>query len=269
MKALIILALALISGCTNLQSEFYQGKDRASLEASSTHVLLEKNETPQIVRANNMRAAELEAKRKGYSYIGESRFWSERRVGSLSSQAKKLGATLVIYSAEYAGSRVEQREIIIPTTETETTHHNGSFTGDISGSYTGTSTTARQVTNVIPFKKTLHRTNYRFSYWAKKVGGEPISSPDSASEPAYLGILTREGEVLSLKNGVEIITVIGGSPASQAGIQKGDKLISLDNKQITHQADYYAKVEPLRKGRGETEVTVIRNNKAITLQLDL
>ena len=63
--------------------------------------------------------------------------------------------------------------------------------------------------------------------------------------------------------------MIGGSPASQAGMQKGDKLISLDNKQITHQADYYAKVEPLRKGRGETEVTVIRNNKAITLQLDL
>lgn len=91
-------------------------------------------------------------------------------------------------------------------------------------------------------------------------GGAPGSSQEQSSGPS-IGILIKED------SGVYIAQVTGDN-AKNAGFQEGDKVVSIDGKEVTTSSDLISEVQSHKAG-DKVAVTVERDGQSIEIKTEL
>ena len=92
-----------------------------------------------------------------------------------------------------------------------------------------------------------------------------IETISNGTEFAYLGLkaqeMTQEMAEARLPEGLYIRESIQNSPAYDAGIQNGDVLVGINDREIRRMTDYHEALKELRAGE-DADVTVMRQNGA-------
>jgi hypothetical protein len=90
--------------------------------------------------------------------------------------------------------------------------------------------------------------------------------PDTgpSDDDAYMGVRTQE----SKRGGMEVVSVVPGGPAEQAGFQVGDRIVYFEKKKIRNYDIFIAELKK-RKPGDEIKVTVVRGRKTERLKLVL
>lgn len=174
--ALSLLGVSLfVVSCANPYSKFYQP------ETAATAPRVDKGE-PLLFRTREIERYVREYESKGYSVIGTASFHGRAYSrSSLLDQARKVGASLVLYDVEYSHS--EQR--VLPITQyqpgaTITTQQSGYlYSGGASGYYNGQATTqlpGSYSTAFVPYSRTIYEHQAVF---LRNTGGlhPPLTSP--------------------------------------------------------------------------------------------
>jgi hypothetical protein len=210
--------------------------------------------------------------RNGYSLIGVSAFQGPPQAnGALMSQAKKVGADIVLISSAYLGSQ----QAAVPWIQynpgqTYTTTSSGTVNANVwgsggyaygTGNYYGTSTTTSPGTfntQIIPV--TVHQYQYEAAFFRKMP--RPI-----------LGVLPQPlppeiRQQLERNTGVYAWIVRDNSPAFAANILEGDVILKLNGEDVISVDDYIAKYT--RLAGEKVDVQIWRNGqiKSISLQLN-
>jgi S1-C subfamily serine protease len=72
----------------------------------------------------------------------------------------------------------------------------------------------------------------------------------------------------SRNDGVEVMDARKGGPAEQAGIRKGDVIISLEGKEVNNITEYMNRLNLLKKGE-KANVGIRRNGEKMTIVVQL
>lgn len=105
--------------------------------------------------------------------------------------------------------------------------------------------------------------------------GDAEARKYSRNDRLWLGVMTAsvdydliEEKDLDVKYGVYVIKVIKGSPAEDAGLQKGDVIISLDGMKITDNAELTDALTQFDEGQ-KVDLVVLRDGKETTVNVEL
>lgn len=96
------------------------------------------------------------------------------------------------------------------------------------------------------------------------IGGQAAAPAASAREPGYLGLTVDEAE----QSGVVVLEVEAGGPAARAGLQKGDRLVSIEDRKLANLDGMAAALEPFFSG-DTLKISFIREGKEQATQLTL
>lgn len=209
--------------------------------------------------------------RNGYIEIGASAFTGPSQSdGALMSQAKKVGADVILVSSAYLGSQ----QAAVPWIQyhpgqTYTTASSGTVNANAwgsggyaygTGNYFGTSTTTTPgtySTQVIPV--TVHRYQYEAVFFRR--GKPPILGV--VAEPPSQEVRQR----LERNTGVVVWVVLVGSPAFDANILDGDVILKINGDNVTSVKDYSEKLTRLA---GQTiDLDIWRNGQSKTVSVKL
>lgn len=83
-------------------------------------------------------------------------------------------------------------------------------------------------------------------------------------DDAYLGVRTQE----SKKGGMEVLSVVEGSPAEKGGIRKGDRLIYINKTKLKKREAFTGELKKHKPG-DEIKVVLMRDRKRVTLKITL
>jgi carboxyl-terminal processing protease len=116
------------------------------------------------------------------------------------------------------------------------------------------------------FEQTISDMLHKLDPHSNYIPAQDLKSAKESIEGRFGGIGVRFSII---RDTICVTNVIFGSPSFQAGIQSGDKIISVDRKPISKMKITNEKVMKLLKGPEQTSVTVevIRNGKNITKKL--
>jgi hypothetical protein len=228
-----LAVLFLLVGCSNPYSQFYKGAPDAKL--------IRNYETPQPAyqvystnQANYQRDVD-NLLRKGYQMCGESSFQgnsNQSTDGPVKSQAQKLGASLVLVTADFSHTVSGMAPVVTPTTST--TFSSGSATafgpgGTATAFGTGQSTTFGTETTMVPY--TISRSDFHAFFWYKakrsRLGIAPIPLDDS----------TRQR--LGSNAGIIVRTVVEETTAYAADILPGDIVTSIGGDTVYSVEAFY------------------------------
>jgi len=269
---LLIASAALVSstGCVttpNGFSQFYQdmaGPGMTNLPPYSG--------TTKVFSASNPTNDVKDLYRNGYWLIGASAFTGPPQSdGALVSQAKKVGADVVLLSSAYLGSSQAavpwiqyQPGQTYTTTSAGTVNANAWGSGGYAygtGNYFGTSTTTTPgtfSTQVIPV--TVHRYQYEAGFFRK--GKPPILGVWSQPLPPELR------HRLERNTGVIAWVVIAGSPAFAVNILEGDVLVKINGEDVVSVEDYGEKLTKYAGQKVDLEIWRNEQFKTISVQLN-
>jgi hypothetical protein len=264
-----LCALINLTGCVatpNGFSRFYQDMAGASITnlapySGSTKIFAASNPT------NDMK----NLYRDGYALIGASAFQGPPQSdGALMSQAKKVGADIVLLSSAYLGSQ----QTAVPwiqyhpgqsytTTSSGTVNANAWGSGGDAygtGNYYGTSTTTSPgtySTQVIPV--TVHRYQYEAGFFRRM-------------PPTILGVLPQPlpseiRQQLERNTGVCAWVVRNGSPAFNANILEGDVILKMNGEDVMSDAGLMEK--NMKFAGQKVEVEIWRNGQFKTISVQL
>lgn len=215
----------LLSGCASGYAEFYTPNPGVS--TSKIGVVTSSGATPIVIASTgNHETDSLSLYTQGLGLLGSSDFngANEGAAGAV-AQAKKIGATHVVMSAQYASTVSGAVPMTVP--QTYTSHTTGTATtygpgGVASGNYSGTTTTYGSQTTLIPYS--VDRYDQSAGYFA------PL-------ERKGYGILHRpltelQARELGSNKGLNIAAVRRGSPAFMADILPGDFILSANGQPV-------------------------------------
>jgi serine protease Do len=163
----LIIAFALLSGCANNYEKFYV----ENTSPIDQRLIIPTVGEPEIFSGSNNKDHDyIRMAEDGYFLKGHSGFHATGGAtrANLIAQAKKVGASKVIYYSKYMSTESGTTSLTLPNTQT--TYHSGGVStygagGSGYGSYSGTSTTYGTQTTQIPY--TRHRYEYLATYWVK------------------------------------------------------------------------------------------------------
>jgi hypothetical protein len=275
MKKLLLLsigsaAICFITGCAttpNGFSQFYQ--DRAG--AGITNLPSYSGSTKIIAQSTDPTNDIKELYRNGYALIGFSAFeGSPQTQDMLVSQAKKIGADVVLYSSVYLGSQQAAVPFLqyhpgqtYTTTSSGTVNANAWGSGGYAygtGNYYGNSTTTSPgtfSTQVVPV--TVQRYQYQAGFFRKM-------------KPAIFGVLPQPlpseiRQQLQRNTGLFVWIVQSGSPAFYANILEGDVILKMNGEDVLSLPDL---IEKNAKFAGQkVDVEVWRNGEFKTISVQL
>jgi hypothetical protein len=266
-KLLPLFALSstlLLSACANDYRQFYKpmNPDRLALVASRrvspppAEPIVERSQPgdPKTI-------LDAYAKR-GYVLIGSSMFNSGRAPSEAAAvqQGKGVGADLVlIFNPRYTGSVTSTVPIVTPTSSTS--YSTGTATafgprGAVTAFGSGTTTTYGTQTNFIPM--TVNRSNYGAAYFVK--------------QRFDLGAFTRdlndsERHQFQTNKGVIVTSIVDGTPAFDADILVGDRIISVDGVEISNGQSFFSTLKP--KAGQKVTLAIARDGKQIDKSVQL
>ncbi|MEX3635935.1 PDZ domain-containing protein [Paraburkholderia sp. BR14320] len=255
-----MVGLSVLTGCANGFSDYYHGMSREQIdEKVGARAAVE----PKTIHATDVKAESERLAENGYWLAGESSFQGrETRFAESSAltQARKLGAEIVVLASGDAGSESVAVPIVTPTTSTTYS----SFSGNASNGYGtthvngfGSSTSYGTSTNFIPM--TVHRANYYAGYWVKQ-------------KPAVLGVtlLPLNGDqhrTIGTNSGLLVRVVVIGSPAYKADIFQGDYLMAINGEPTS---DVQDALRILRAHAGQSvKLSLLRNGTTISKDVQL
>lgn len=228
--------------------------------------------TTKVFSASNPTNDVKDLYRNGYWLIGVSAFEGPPQSdGALMSQAKKVGADVVLLSSAYLGSSQAavpwiqyQPGQTYTTTSSGTVNANAWGSGGYAsgtGNYFGTSTTTTPgtfSTQVIPV--TVHRYQYEAGFYRK-------------TKPALLGVCAQPlppelRKRLERNTGVIAWVVVAGSPAFAANILEGDVLLRINGVDFVSVEDFVEKVTGFAGQKVELEIWRNEQFRAFSVQLN-
>lgn len=261
MLAACLACSALLTGCANGFADFYHGmtKEQVDVEVGSRP-----KAEPRPIYTNDVKGESEHLAENGYALVGESAFQgrqTRRDESSALTQAKAIGADVVVLSERGAGSETVSVPLTTPTTSTSYSSFNGSAfnpgygTTNVMGS--ATTTSFGTSTTYVPM--TVRRADYYAGYWVK--AKPPIIgvnvSPLSADQHRQIGT----------NSGVLVRVVVIGSPAFKADIFKGDYLMAIGGDPIASIDDFKGAA---RAHAGTlVDVQLLRDGQRITKQVRL
>lgn len=250
-----ICAIALIlalGGCANGYQQFYTPAPTGTIPFAAAQA------TEPTVLASSGRADQdmLAMYTRGYGLVGYSSFNGPNKgVRGAIAQAKKVGATIVVVSAEYA--RTVSGVVPITTPTTSTTYSTGTVSAIGSsgqsayGSYNGTATTYGTRTNYIPYS--VDRYDQQAIYFA------PLAREGLG---IHVKLLTPEqAQSLGTNKAVMVDAVRTGSPAFLADVFPGDALKAINDLPVYDAPTFRAAVAQ----HGQLRLTLIRGGAERTI----
>ncbi|MDD5140987.1 MAG: PDZ domain-containing protein [Verrucomicrobiales bacterium] len=275
MKKLLLLTISFASlcfftGCAtapNGFSQFYQDRAGASITNSPPY----SGSTKIFTQSTNPTNDLMEILRSGYGLIGVSAFQGPpQSQDMLKSQARKVGADIVLFSCVYLGSQQTAVPFLqyhpgqsYTTTSSGTVNANTWGSGGYAygtGNYYGNSTTTSPgtfSTQVVPV--TVQRYQYEAGFFRKL-------------QPSILGVLPQPlppeiRQKLERNTGV-IASIVGNdTPAFNANILEGDVILKINDEDVTSVTDLF---EKNKKFAGQkVEIELWRNGQFKTNSVQL
>jgi serine protease Do len=270
LDAIIAVALVLLTGCVtapNGFSQFYL--DRAG--TAITNALPYSGNT-QIFTTSSESNDVKELFRNGYALIGVSAFQGPPQArNALMSQAKKVGADVVLYASVYLGSQQAEVPIVqyhpgqtYTTTSSGTANANAWGDGGYAygtGNYYGTSTTTSPGTfdtQTVPV--TVQRYQYEAGFFRE-------------TKPPILGTITiplpsEIRQLLERNTGVLVWIVRNDTPAFNANILEGDVILKMNGEDVSSVSDYTRKCFSFAGRKVDIEIWRNGQSKTIPVQLN-
>lgn len=218
-------AVLALSGCAGGYSTFYQPTPLAG-------VVPRYEGEPQIRAAGADTNSEvLELASQGYSLIGTASFngTAQSRL-SVTLQAKKVGASLVLTGARYTNTINSTLQLQTPTSST--TYSNGQATvtgygGVATGNYRGSSTTYGTQTTNVPISIARYDQMALFFAPTPHTGIGLTMANIPANAVAQYG--TAQGAIVK--------AVVRGSPAFKADVLPGDLITTINGVRVSQYSD--------------------------------
>jgi len=248
----LILLVSVLQGCANPYAKFY------SPYGAANQNIVKASGPPRLVRGSANREEDKQRLlEEGYRPIGYSSFNAEDvNESDAISQAKEVGANIVLVYSKYSHTESGEMPLTMPSTQTSTTNISGTVgTTPVYG--TGTTTTYGSTTTYIPYS--VRRNDYLATYWVKAptpVLGVYVREP-TADERKQIGSNT----------GLIVVAVIKNTPAFSADLFKGDVLKRIGDTQPTDLDAFSAAL--LRYAGQKVNVVLLRDGKEITKVIQL
>lgn len=275
MRSLLVFCLVLLTGCQNDFSAFY--RPYFNLQSPPAELVisdlkyLDQNETPQIYSTNDMSRDVKIARSKHWIPIGQSSFnGAAGSQAQLLSQAKSIGASMVLVTSKFTENRIITTPLFIPNNQTTT--YNGTTNGQIYGNNgnsatyksdtTGTATTYG--TTVVPLTSVQSRYDQGAVYFVRYTKKFKFG--------VYLIPLTSELRAKYERNtGGLVDIVVEDTPAFNANILPGDIITEIDGKMLENGPQTMAWMRETHPANGISVLKILRNGteKTINLKLDL
>jgi len=274
MRSFFVICLVALTGCAqNGYSKFYQpyfDPQSPPPQISDADLkYLEKNETPQIFSSNNLPRDVLIARSKHWMPIGYAAF--NGKMGTqdqVLSQAKAIGASMVLVSSQFTENRTITTPLFIPNNQT--TYYNGTTNGQVYGNYgnnatfnsntTGSATTYG--TTVVPMTHVQSRYDQQAVYFA----------PFLKKLRFGIGVdnLTPELRAKYERNtGALIGIVYEDTPAFKANILPGDILTEIDGKSVESAPQAMNLMNNTQPANGLSTLKILRNGEEKTINVKL
>ena len=263
--AILLMALLLAGCATNGYNKYYAGSSSGAL----TNLPPWSGET-QLCQSSNPQKETAEILRKNYSLIGTSLFEGADSAtrNMLISQAKKVGADLVLYNSQYTGTTqavmhypqfVAGQTYVTPSGGTYTFAGAGGAPSFATATYHATATPTIPGTYISQTRPiTLKYYKHEAIYFRK-------------SRPPILGIrvekLAQETkDHLQRETGLLITIVVNDSPAMRAQIHEGDIIAKIAGEDLSL-ANYDT---VLKKYAGqEVDIELIQNGESKKIAVPL
>jgi hypothetical protein len=264
MKILLlsIPCVAMLCGC---QANYYADKYRNEASPAAERFLLPHTGAADIVYVPMDEMLEQTAKyeRAGYLVIGYSKFSADIDDYSpaLRAQAQTVQADVVLSSAYNKGTRTEMG----PMGPGSPTLHNMANSGGYivsQGSRPPATATpdVNPVDNMIAAGQgnTVGVAEYRAVFMRKR----------AVLMGANLALLSgAQSTVDRVSHGLNVTSVVDGSPAQQAGILAGDIIVAVDDQPV-NDLDGYKTLIDARAGRS-ARIALVRNGSEMTIPVQL
>ena len=236
MKYIILLLISImLSGCASGYQQFYNPITDA--RTLPDVILLTENQDPEIYGTDNFEQDILTLRSKNYILVGSSSFnGALEGANGAKSQAKKVGASLVLVSSKYTNTQTTTSTLFLPNNQT--TYHSGTVSGNTTynslnsgylgssntfGTYSGTSTTYG--TQAVPITTHQRRYDQAAYYFVKSTKRWQVGV-------LYTDLTVAQRSQYGRNTGVYIGVVIENTPAFYANIVSGDVLIAIDGNPV-------------------------------------
>lgn len=248
----------MLSSCATQRNPYAQFYKYATTDITGEKLVkvLRPKEECRVVDGRDMRSDTRELVEKGFALIGGAEFESPEVPNVYAEiHGKAIGADIVVIYKNFAGTFHGVAPIVIPGQQTSTTNLNGGYYGTSgSGSIYGQSTTTQNTQTVLNLPYSVNRFSYYGSFWAKPYNGRIFGCdfPDPGDEGG---------------SGLLIKRVDPGSPAERAGVKAGDRIIQINQFEVTS-SDFFQK-EITKKSGENANVRILRGHEKIWLNVNV
>lgn len=268
----IILITVLLTGCARSgYKQFYTPYIDATILTDVE--LLAKGKDPQIFGTDNFEKDIQILRSKNYIPIGHSSFnGGYEDTKNAASQAKRIGATIVLINSQYTNTQTRTSTLFLP--DNKTTYHSGtansnttyqnSYSGHLGNSSTNTGYSGTSITYGI---KAVPHTTYKRRYDQNAVYF--IKSTKKLRFGVYVNDLSLDQRIdLERNTGAFINVVIEDSPAFYSNVMMGDVLIAIDGTSVKNANHALELMRNVSNAATSSDFTVIRNGveKKINIQ---
>ena len=255
----LVVLILLICACT--QSGYTQ-LYRPTLDPKTTpnYSPLGPDEEPEVFSTDNFDRDISIFLARHYEVVGSSSFNGPYEdTKNAIRQAKKVGATVVLISAQYTNTLTQTAPLIVPSSQA--TYHSGTvYSGSSVGGYSGTSTS--YAASTVPITTQHQRYDQNAVYLVKFTGKIRFGF-------AMLELTPEQRSALGRNSGVFLSVVYEETPAFDANVLVGDVLVAIDGQPVKNVDHAMQLLENIPQGTPTTTITVVRGDVENVIVLKL
>lgn len=260
MKALAFLLLTTaLAGCaSNGYRQFYQA--HATAPAASAAVLLAGADRPRLQRVAADQYADTVQKYRsqGYALLGTAAFnGREEKPERALAQAKEIGATRVVLSSRYTGTRTDVMSVPMLTSDVAYTQGVATVNGR-AVPYSGSHSVHGTV--IVPMAVQVQLYDHVAAFLAKL-----REVPKSGL--ALAGLTAAQRKAYERNSGAVVEVVYEDSPAFRADVLEGDLVTAVDGRAVRTPEEAQAALAAAQQRGGNARLQILRDGRARELSL--
>ncbi|MGL4854755.1 MAG: PDZ domain-containing protein [Lentisphaeria bacterium] len=251
---LLLLLVGLLVGCVRSGYEKYYTPVIRENEVLEEVEVLKDGEKAQVFKTENIQQDVNVLRSKNYAVIGYSFFNGRYEDDNLVlSQAKKIGATIILLNRKHTGTNRVDSYNMVTTTDTSTSEYmdrNGKVRTRRTVTYSDTP---------VPYSSYMEMYDQTAVFFAKSL------------KPVGAGVLLKaltplQRQTLGRNTGAMVSVVVEKSPAFFANILAGDILVAINKEVLATNEEY----ESMMKSAGRDVIfTVIRQGKEFDIKVGI